>query len=86
MRVYIWCDGAAMPNGGPAGTGYVVVGDVSSELADLAQSSSSSRPELSARGWERQCASSSGWRAQARAEITVEASVTLPSKRLATLV
>lgn len=27
MRVYIWCDGAAMPNGGPAGAGYVVVGD-----------------------------------------------------------
>ena len=26
MRVYIWCDGAAMPNGGPAGAGYVVVG------------------------------------------------------------
>ena len=28
MRVYIWCDGAAMPNGGPAGAGYVVVGGV----------------------------------------------------------
>ena len=28
MRVYIWCDGAAMPNGGPAGEGYVVVGGV----------------------------------------------------------
>ena len=27
MRVYIWCDGAAMPNPGPAGAGYVVVGD-----------------------------------------------------------
>ena len=26
MNVYIWCDGAAMPNGGPAGAGYVVVG------------------------------------------------------------
>lgn len=26
MRVYIWCDGSAMPNGGPAGAGYVVVG------------------------------------------------------------
>jgi len=26
MRVYIWSDGAAMPNGGPAGAGYVVVG------------------------------------------------------------
>ena len=26
MRVYSWCDGAAMPNGGPAGAGYVVVG------------------------------------------------------------
>jgi hypothetical protein len=26
MRVYIWCDGGAMPNGGPAGAGYVVVG------------------------------------------------------------
>ena len=26
MKVYIWCDGAAMPNGGPAGAGYVVVG------------------------------------------------------------
>ena len=26
MRVYIWCDGAAMPNGGLAGAGYVVVG------------------------------------------------------------
>lgn len=26
MRVYIWCDGAAMPNPGPAGAGYVVVG------------------------------------------------------------
>ena len=28
MRVYIWSDGAAMPNGGPAGAGYVVVGAV----------------------------------------------------------
>jgi ribonuclease HI len=28
MRVYIWCDGAAMPNGGPAGAGYVVAGGV----------------------------------------------------------
>jgi probable phosphoglycerate mutase len=28
MRVYIWCDGAAMPNGGPAGAGYDVVGGV----------------------------------------------------------
>jgi ribonuclease HI len=28
MRVHIWCDGAAMPNGGPAGAGYVVVGGV----------------------------------------------------------
>jgi probable phosphoglycerate mutase len=28
MRVYIWCDGAAMPNSGPAGAGYVVVGGV----------------------------------------------------------
>ena len=28
MRVYIWCDGAAIPNGGPAGAGYVVVGGV----------------------------------------------------------
>ena len=28
MRVYIWCDGAAMPNGGSAGAGYVVVGGV----------------------------------------------------------
>src|SRR6266487_5101084 len=28
MRVYIWCDGAAMPNGGPARAGYVVVGGV----------------------------------------------------------
>ena len=28
MRVYIWTDGAAMPNGGPAGAGYVVVGGV----------------------------------------------------------
>jgi ribonuclease HI len=28
MRVYIWCDGAAMPNGVPAGAGYVVVGGV----------------------------------------------------------
>ena len=28
MKVYIWCDGAAMPNGGPAGAGYVVVGGV----------------------------------------------------------
>lgn len=28
MRVYVWCDGAAMPNGGPAGAGYVVVGGV----------------------------------------------------------
>ena len=28
MRVRIWCDGAAMPNGGPAGAGYVVVGGV----------------------------------------------------------
>ena len=28
MEVYIWCDGAAMPNGGPARTGYVVVGGV----------------------------------------------------------
>src|SRR5450759_1109178 len=28
MRVYIWSDGAAMPNGGPAGAGYVVVGGV----------------------------------------------------------
>ena len=28
MKVYIWCDGAAMPNPGPAGAGYVVVGDV----------------------------------------------------------
>ena len=28
MRVYIWCDGAAMPTGGPAGAGYVVVGGV----------------------------------------------------------
>ena len=28
MRVYIWCDGSAMPNGGPAGAGYVVVGGV----------------------------------------------------------
>lgn len=28
MGVYIWCDGAAMPNGGPAGAGYVVVGGV----------------------------------------------------------
>ena|SRR5215510_2688453 len=28
MRVYIWCDGAAMPNPGPAGAGYVVVGGV----------------------------------------------------------
>ena len=27
MKVYIWCDGAAMPNPGPAGAGYVVVGD-----------------------------------------------------------
>jgi ribonuclease HI len=27
MRVYIWSDGAAMPNPGPAGAGYVVVGD-----------------------------------------------------------
>jgi len=27
MKVYIWSDGAAMPNGGPAGAGYVVVGD-----------------------------------------------------------
>ena len=26
VRVYIWSDGAAMPNGGPAGAGYVVVG------------------------------------------------------------
>lgn len=26
MKVYIWSDGAAMPNGGPAGAGYVVVG------------------------------------------------------------
>jgi hypothetical protein len=26
MRVYIWCDGVAMPNGGPAGAGYAVVG------------------------------------------------------------
>jgi ribonuclease HI len=25
VRVYIWSDGAAMPNGGPAGAGYVVV-------------------------------------------------------------
>lgn len=23
MRVYIWCDGAAMPTGGPAGAGSV---------------------------------------------------------------
>jgi ribonuclease HI len=28
MRVYIWCDGAAIPNGGPAGAGYVVAGGV----------------------------------------------------------
>ena len=28
MKVYIWCDGAAMPNPGPAGAGYVVVGGV----------------------------------------------------------
>lgn len=28
VRVYIWCDGSAMPNGGPAGAGYVVVGEV----------------------------------------------------------
>ena len=28
MRVYIRCDGAAMPSGGPAGAGYVVVGGV----------------------------------------------------------
>jgi ribonuclease HI len=28
MSVYIWYDGAAMPNGGPAGAGYVVVGGV----------------------------------------------------------
>ncbi|HEX5608946.1 MAG TPA: reverse transcriptase-like protein [Solirubrobacterales bacterium] len=28
MKAYIWCDGAAMPNGGPAGAGYVVVGGV----------------------------------------------------------
>jgi ribonuclease H / adenosylcobalamin/alpha-ribazole phosphatase len=27
MKVYIWTDGAAMPNGGPAGAGYVVVGE-----------------------------------------------------------
>ncbi len=27
MKVYIWTDGAAMPNPGPAGAGYVVVGD-----------------------------------------------------------
>ncbi len=27
MRVHIWCDGSAMPNGGPAGAGYVVVGE-----------------------------------------------------------
>ena len=27
MRAYIWSDGAAMPNPGPAGAGYVVVGD-----------------------------------------------------------
>jgi hypothetical protein len=28
MRVYIWCDGAAMPNPGPDGAGYVVAGGV----------------------------------------------------------
>jgi ribonuclease HI len=28
LRVNIWCDGSAMPNGGPAGAGYVIVGDV----------------------------------------------------------
>jgi hypothetical protein len=28
MKVYIWCDGAPMPNGGPAGARYVVVGGV----------------------------------------------------------
>jgi probable phosphoglycerate mutase len=28
MKVNIWCDGAAMPNPGPAGAGYVVVGGV----------------------------------------------------------
>jgi hypothetical protein len=28
MRVNIWCDGSAMPNGGPAGAGYVIVGDI----------------------------------------------------------
>src|SRR6266511_1732289 len=28
MNVRIWCDGSAMPNRGPAGAGYVVVGDV----------------------------------------------------------
>jgi ribonuclease HI len=27
VRVNIWCDGSAMPNGGPAGAGYVIVGD-----------------------------------------------------------
>jgi ribonuclease HI len=27
MQVHIWCDGAAMPNPGPAGAGYVIVGD-----------------------------------------------------------
>jgi ribonuclease HI len=26
MRVHIWCDGSARPNGGPAGAGYVIVG------------------------------------------------------------
>jgi probable phosphoglycerate mutase len=28
MRVNVWCDGSAMPNGGSAGAGYVVVGEV----------------------------------------------------------
>jgi ribonuclease HI len=28
MKVYIWSDGSAMPNRGPAGAGYVVVGGV----------------------------------------------------------
>jgi len=28
MTVTIWCDGAATPNGGPAGAGYVIVGNV----------------------------------------------------------
>src|SRR3954454_6277298 len=28
MKVYIWSDGSSMPNGGPAGAGYVIVGGV----------------------------------------------------------